>query len=390
MRLEARHQASGLNSRFGGGQPLFADYVARTREMIAQVRSKSAAADLEKIVDGNAPFELRPAAGYPPGRNRTYKRGVLLTHGLTDSPYFMRSLAAFFEERGFRVMAVLLPGNGTQPGDLLGVSWREWVKTVSYGADRLAEEADEIYLAGFSAGGALSICHGLRDNRVKGLFLFAPALRISLQAKWANMHKPYSWMIPSAMWLTIKQDLDIYKYESFPKNAAAQMYTLTQEAGKQSLLHKPDIPIFTVASADDATVDPSAILDFMMHMPHPSNRLVLYTTDGEIHARGFPQEKLELVNSRLPEQRILSSAHTALLLPPEDAHYGEKGGYSNCAHYYTGNMGKYAACISHPEKALQGEITEANLKTGTMRRLMYNPNFAALKISMKQFIDGLP
>lgn len=358
--------------------------------MIAKARAATAGGNLEKIVEGNAPFELMPAAGYPAGQARTYKRGVLLTHGLTDSPYFLRPLAAFFQECGFRVMVMLLPGNGTQPGDLLDVSWHDWLKAVIYGTDRLAEEADDVYLAGFSAGGALSICHGLRDSRVKGLFLFAPALRISPQAKWANMHKPYSWMMPTAKWINIRPDRDIYKYESFPKNAAAQMYTLTQEASKQFLLHRPNIPVFTAASADDATVDPSAILEFMMHVPHPSSRLVLYTSDVNKHARDFPEDKVELVNSYLPEQRILSSAHTAILLPPDDPHYGEKGEYSNCAHYYPDDMEKYTACISHPEAVLQGEVTEANLKTGTMRRLMYNPNFAALKVSMKKFMDGLP
>ena len=368
----------------------FADYVALSRNMLFSAHTKLDNADVEKIVDGNAPFELKPAAAGSQGKHKTWRRGVLLAHGLTDSPYFMRHLAAFFQENGFRVMAILLPGHGTQPGDLLDVTWKEWVKAVAYGADRLAEEVDEIYLAGFSAGGALSVYQSLRDNRVRGLFLFSPALEISPRAEWANLHKLYSWMAPSAKWVNVRPDRDIYKYESFPKNAAAQMYALTQESREQSLLHKLNIPVFAAASADDATVEPSATLNFMMHMPHPSSKLVLYTTDEGKHARGFPPEKLELVNSVLPRQKILSSAHTAIVLPPEDMHYGANGKYSNCVHYYPDDMEKYSVCIEHPEQALQGEITEANLKLGALRRLMYNPNFAALKVSMRRFIDNLP
>jgi len=387
---EARHHPSGLNTRFNGSQLAFADYVALNRDMLFKAHAKLGAADLEKIVDGNAPFELKPTADSSAGKHRTYRRGVLLTHGLTDSPYFMRHLAAFFQENGFRVMAVLLPGHGTQPGDLLNVTWQEWARAVAYGADRLAEEVDEVYLAGFSAGGALSIYQSLRDNRVRGLFLFSPALEISPRAEWANIHKLYSWMTPSAKWVSIRPDRDIYKYESLPKNAAAQMHALARESREQSLLHKLNIPVFAAASADDMTVEPSATLNFMMRMPHPSSKLVLYTTDGGKHAKGFPSEKLELVNSVIPRQKILSSAHTAIVLSPDDMHYGAKGEYSNCAHYYPGDMEKYAACIEHPEQALQGEITEANLRAGILRRLMYNPNFAALKISMKRFIDNLP
>ncbi len=388
--LEARHHASELNSQFNGGQLEFADYVARQREMIAQVRSGAGAANPEKITDGNAPFELKPTGNYPVGQKKSYKRGVLLTHGLTDSPYFMRHLAAFFQENGFRVMAVLLPGHGTQPGDLLDIHWQEWAKSVAYGADRLAFEVDEVYLAGFSAGGALSVYQSLRDSRVCGLFLFSPAFKISPKAAWANLHKPFSWLIPSAKWVNIMPDRDIYKYESFPKNAAAQMYALTQEVNEQALLHKLNLPVFTAASADDVTADTSATLNFMMRMPHPSSKLVLYATDGGKHIHGFPEEKLELVYSVMPEQRILSSSHTAIVLPPDDTHYGATGDYSNCTHYYPDEMEKYDTCNNKPNEVLQGEITEQNLAAGTLRRLMYNPHFAALKISMRRFIDDLP
>ena len=386
---ENRHQPSGLNTRFNGSSLAFADYVALTRDMLDSAHAKPGSTDLEKIIAGNAPFELKPVSSGSAGQQKTYRRGVLLTHGLTDSPYFMKHLAAFFQENGFRVMAILLPGHGTQPGDLLEVDWQEWARAVAYGTDRLADEVDEVYLAGFSAGGTLSVYQSLRDERVQGLFLFSPALGISPRAKWANLHKLYSWLIPSAKWVSILPDRDIYKYESLPKNAAAQIYALAQDVSKQLRLHKPYIPVFAAASADDATVESAATLNFMMHTPNPSSRLVLYTTDTGRQIAGFSPEKLERVNSVVPMQKILSSAHTAIVLPPDDVHYGTQGVYANCVHYYPGDMEKYVACINHPEQALQGEITEANLKAGTLRRLMYNPNFAALKISMRRFIDNL-
>ena len=169
--LEVRHQPSGVSCVFNGSQLTFADYVARNRDMLSRAHSAAGAADLEKTVDGNAPFELKPPPGFAAGKQKTYLRGVLLTHGLSDSPYFMCHLAEFFQENGFRVMAVLLPGHGTQPGDLLEVTWPEWVKTVAYGAYKLAEEVDEVYLAGYSTGATLSVYQSLRDNRVRGLFL---------------------------------------------------------------------------------------------------------------------------------------------------------------------------------------------------------------------------
>ena len=353
-------------------------------------RVHAGAVDLEKIVDGNAPFELKPPPGFSAGQHKPYRRGVLLTHGLTGSPYSMRHLADFFQQNGFRVMAVLLPGHGTQPGDLLEVTWQEWAKTVAYGSYKLAEEVDEIYLAGYSIGGALSVYQSLRDYRVRGLFLFSPALRITQWAAWANLHQLYSWLIPSAKWVDIKPDLDIYKYESSTKNAASQAYALTRALDVELRQHELNIPVFIAASADDMTVKTSVILEFIACSRHPCSKLVLYTAEPEKFPQDIPAEKLELVNSVVPGQKILSSAHTAIVIAPEDTHYGATGEYSNCVHYYPDEMEKYAACLKYPEQDFQGEITEKNLKAGILRRLMYNPNFAALKVSMQRFIDHLP
>ncbi|MBI3479197.1 MAG: alpha/beta fold hydrolase [Nitrosomonadales bacterium] len=394
LQLAARHQPSGLNSLFNGN-PLangsrlsFADYVVRNRDMLR--RAHAGSADLEKIVDGNAPFEMKPPAGFPPGQQKTYRRGVLLTHGLSDSPYAMRHLAEFFRENGFRVMAILLPGHGTQPGDLLDVRWQEWAKTVAYGAYQLALEVDELYLAGYSTGAALSIYHSQRDKQVRGLFLFSPAIEITRWAALANGHKLYSWLIPSAKWVDILPDRDIYKYESFAKNAAAQLYALTRIVHRQLRRRALDIPVYIAASADDTTVKTSAALEFIAHARHPGSKLVLYTTEPEKFRSDIPAEKLELVNSVFPEQKILSSAHTAIVMSPEDRHYGVHGDYANCVHYYPGDMEKYKACLHHPEHAWQGELIEKNLQRGVLRRLMYNPDFAGLKMSMRQFIESLP
>ena len=388
-RLEVRHQASGLNSHFAGGDT-FADYVLRTREMLARAHAGTTRSDLENIVDGNAPFELKPSTDAPRGISKPYRRGVLLTHGLSDSPYFMRHLAAFFRENGFRVMAILLPGHGTQPGDLLDVHWQEWARAIEFGADKLAEEVDEVYLAGYSAGAALSINHSLIDSRVRGMFLFSPALEISQRAALAYWHTLYSWLMPSAKWVELKPDLDIFKYESFPKNAAVQMYLLTKLVAARIKGHGLHIPTFVAASLDDATVHASATLEFISRTKHPASKLVLYATESAVLSPEVPLDKIERVNSTFPEQRIFSSAHTAIVMPPEDAHYGEAGEYVNCLHYHPQDMDKYQACLDKSNAAFQGEVTSGNLGKGLLRRLMYNPNYAALKDSMRRFIEQLP
>jgi len=292
----------------------------------------------------------------------------------------MRHLAAFFQRMGFRVMAPLLPGHGTQPGDLLNVRWKEWRKAVNFGASRLAEEVDELYLGGLSAGAALSVLQSAKDKRVRGLFLFSPALEIDMRAKWANLHRLYSRWVPKEAWINVMQDRDMYKYESFCKNAAAQMFALTQALPRAGL----NIPLFAAASADDVTVSASATLSFMDRARHAGNTLVWYATQKPDH------QNIEWVNSAVPGQNILGSAHTAIVMPPEDEYYGANGAYVNCLHYYENDKTSYHACCARGPDTWLGEVTEQNLRQGVVRRLTYNPHYAALEASMQNFIEGLP
>ena len=376
--LGLRHQPSGMNSRFVGGGLSFAVYVQRTQAMLRKVHEGKN--DGEQIVAGNSPFELLPSGNFEKGRDKPYRRGILLTHGLTDSPYHMRHLAAFFQRMGFRVMAVLLPGHGTQPGDLLDVHWQEWEKALIYGADTLAAEVEELYLGGLSAGAALSVLQASHDKRVRGLFLFSPAFEIDLRAKWANLHRFYSRWAPKEAWVNVMQDRDPYKYESFCKNAAAQMYALTQALPRAAA----KIPLFVVASADDATVYASATLGFMDRARHERNKLVWYATQKP------EQRNIEWVNSAVHGQRILSSAHTAVVMPPEDEHYGANGVYVNCLHYYENDKTSYHACCARGPDTWLGEVTEQNLRHGVVRRLTFNPHYAAMEASMQKFIEELP
>lgn len=388
--LDSRHQPSGLNSSFCHGQLNFADYVIACQEMLRKVHFGMPPAELEKTVEGNAPFQFKPEGAFPPGQGKPYRRGVLLVHGLTDSPYFMRPLAEFFRKQGFRVMAVLLPGHGTQPGDLLDMHWQEWAKTVAYGAGQLAEEVDEVYLAGYSAGATLAVRHTLLDGRVRGLFLFSPALRVSPLAAWANFHKTYSWLRPAAKWVSIQQDSDIYKYESFPKNAAYQMHALIEDLRKKLRGDDPDVPMFAAASADDTTVDPAATVGLIAHARHACSKLIYYTTDMSQRLAGMAEGKIELVSSVIPEQDIVSFSHLSILLPENDPYYGRGGEYLNCLHYYPDDMEKYTLCRRDSPAVTQGEITDRNLHAGVMRRLTYNPHFADMEVAMLNFIGSLP
>jgi hypothetical protein len=86
---------------------------------------------------------------FPQNYNRSYelvpkeiKGGILLIHGLTDSPYSMKHLAQIFYKKGFYVLALRMPGHGTAPSSLADVAWKDWHAAAKIGASHIAGKID--------------------------------------------------------------------------------------------------------------------------------------------------------------------------------------------------------------------------------------------------------
>jgi len=172
----------------------------------------------------------------PPGEPRG---AVLLVHGLSDSPYSMRGLAETFLAEGYYVLALRMPGHGTVPAGLLDVSWEDWYGAVVLAAKHAAARAgpDKPFLAaGHSTGAALLTLYSLRalDDpslpRPEQLYLVSAAIGISEFAVLTNVISGLSFIpwFEKSRWMDVTPEYDPYKYNSFPVNAANQIYRLTR------------------------------------------------------------------------------------------------------------------------------------------------------------------
>jgi len=106
------------------------------------------------------------------------KYSALLIHGLNDSPYYLKDIAQILFDRGFNVITVLLPAHGLTLLEMKQVSYLDWIREVQLGLRLAAQVGENVTVGGFSAGGLLAISSALSFESVKGLFLFAPALKI--------------------------------------------------------------------------------------------------------------------------------------------------------------------------------------------------------------------
>ena len=168
--------------------------------------------------------------------------GVLLVHGLSDSPYSLRSAAEIFHARGFWVLGLRMPGHGTLPGELTRATWRDWRDAVRMGARHVAGAVGErpLVLVGYSNGGALvadyavRVIEGSGDPAPTALVMLSPALGVSRVAAFASVPRVLSCLpgLEKLEWTDILPEYDPYKYNSFPIQAGEQIHALTKQLAR--------------------------------------------------------------------------------------------------------------------------------------------------------------
>ncbi len=236
-------------------------------------------------VNWNRTVELRPSG--------KLKGGVLLLHGLSDSPYSLRSQAELFHSQGFYVLAMRMPGHGTVPAGLLNVTWQDWAAAVKLGARHVRSTIGDtlpFYIGGYSNGGALAVQHTLAavekgDPVPDRLFLFSPAIGITGFARAAWWDSLYGFIpyFEKSNWLGIEIEYDPYKYNSFTKNAGTQSWELANEikvrlaeVKKKKRMHEVP-PILAFQSIVDATVEAEVLVTGLFaHLERKGNEVVYF------------------------------------------------------------------------------------------------------------------
>ena len=335
----------------------------------------------EEVINNLLPFELIPDADCPTNPDGRYANGIVLVHGLIASPWSMRYLGEYFQTHCFYVIGTLLHGHGSRPGDMLVSYQEDWQADVAFATRLVAEKAGKVYLSGHSAGATLAVLEATRNVDVDALILFGPAMAVDSASKYAGGISQIGKLFPAAAWFEVEPEEGVYRYESFPFTAAAETWDLIQETQQSLLSHPLDIPVMTVASAQDTTVDTQATFDFMALQTNPLSFTLLYA-QHELP----PYYRTRVVGSNLPDDGIMSLGHLGLMTPPDHPHYGINGEYRYCGHYYGDGTNNYDRC-RNGERDYYGEITDENLGYGLIERIAFNPFWNELLDEIDLFIQ---
>ena len=218
---------------------------------------------------------------------------MLLIHGLTDSPYSLRSIAKKLHAAGAHVVGLRVPGHGTAPSGLTTVTWQDMTAAVRLAMHHLREQADgaPLCVVGYSNGGALAVHYALstlEDSALPplaGVVLMSPEIGVTPMAALAIWQERIGRVLglQKLAWTDVLPEYDPFKYGSFAANAGNVVYQLTgvnrekierlSAAGKLAAFP----PVLAFQSAVDATVSaPALVKDLFARLPEHGHELVIF------------------------------------------------------------------------------------------------------------------
>lgn len=305
----AYHSAESLPSY---AQESFSQYVAETRQWLANHRlfmTDNKQAELAQVL----PKQYQPTK--PNGQ------GVLLVHGLGDSPYSFTDVASHLASQGYLVRTILLPGHGSKVGDLQLPTLNDWQGVVTHHIDLLKQDTSGgVWLGGYSTGANLVTSAALQDESIEGLLLFSPALQPNSSS--VQFAEVASYFIT---WADQDPEDNPLRYNSLPMNAAAVYYQTAATVQKQLDGMTYNKPVFMMLSEGDGVISTQFAIDtFGAKMPHPHNQLVW---QGE---RTLSEPRATRFSMKLPEFHISNGSHMGLLFSPDNPNYGVKGSLRMC------------------------------------------------------------
>lgn len=311
------------------------DYLAQEERLFTQLRSQLGenARDNAHRFNINSPLN---SFNHSVNWNRSFvftnpqpRAAIVLLHGLSDSPYSVRSIGQHLQQQGFYVIGVRLPGHGTLPTGLLTAKWRDWAAVVELAmqeAQRQVGDGKPLYMLGYSAGGALAVNYALAAEqnpqlpKPEKLVIISPMLGISFFASFArNLDLISRLPLMSAYrWTDQSAEYNPFKYNSFTLNAGSQAHGLIKQVKRglakaqkrDGLASFP--PVLGFQSLVDATVHTRAVKEQLFDKLPASNspsELVIFDINRQHELtpiiREEPSELLDTLFAKAPNNYAL-------------------------------------------------------------------------------------
>ncbi|QJR79850.1 alpha/beta fold hydrolase [Alteromonas pelagimontana] len=344
----------------------FQAYRSATREWLTSNRIP-VTDNLQQEIEMNLPFECKPQG--------KAVAGVLFVHGLGDSPYFFNDVGEYLCDKGYWVRAILLPGHGSKPGDMLKVSYNSWQQIVDYQVAGFAKKVDRLLLAGFSTGANLATITAFEREDIEALLLFSPAFESSFA---------YTWLAPYITsvypWPNVEPEDNPTRYNSMAMQGFAAYQQSVDVLADKFDERALEVPAFMVVAQEDSVVDVDRVAEyFERSMTSPHKRLYWLGSDAP-DINGMEKWPMPIA-----AQRIGAASHMSVMFKPDNPLYGADGSIRICDN---GQSEEKTQQCEDEEKVWYGPwgFTE---EEKVYARLTYNPYYDKMLRRLGSFLSTL-
>jgi len=124
--------------------------------------------------------------------------GVFLVHGLGGTQYDLGSMHKRLRNAGFVTHSLTLPGHGTKPEDLVGVTAEDWIDAVVAKYREIRDAHPTLHVMGMCMGSLLSAALAERERHAKGrlVLLAAPIYIDGWATPWYRGLRPLLYGVP--------------------------------------------------------------------------------------------------------------------------------------------------------------------------------------------------
>ena len=217
--------------------------------------------------------------------------GVLLCHGFSGVTKSLMPWAHHLESAGFRVSVPRMAGHGTSWQELNLTTWEDWYAGVQEAFTALAVECDQVFLAGLSMGGAMSLRLAEQfGTGVSGLVLVNPVINITdPRMRILRVLK----LLPSLGGITndiAKPGQDEGGYDRLPLRALHSQ-TFLWAAVKADLANVTQ-PLLVYRSLVDHVGDPSSVKLIREHVRSPDQSYVELTRSYHVATLDYDADEI--------------------------------------------------------------------------------------------------
>ncbi len=149
-----------------------------------------------------------PPLNYPPFFHQRGPVGCLLIHGFTGCPAEMELLGQYLAERNMTVSGIRLAGHGTHPDEMAKTGWRDWAESAEKGYEDLKSKCEEVFVAGLSMGGALTLYLAARHELPAAASFAGAAIVSDWRLKLLPLARKFIRFVPKG------EDNDLYDKEA--------------------------------------------------------------------------------------------------------------------------------------------------------------------------------